>query len=343
LTDPPQDPPTEAAWHGTLLPKAGADVWLAVAFAQYERYVALETALKNRSDGNLTASDKARLNLELFSARTSYQFGARQQTEKALADTKSDLRTDAWYHVASGKGVLLLHALRQAIGADKFDAVMQEFGKEYAGKEVSTAAFRAFVEKRTNKSLDAFFDLWLTQTGLPNEKSDDKRAGGPFSVLTFHHELEETLIVYGTLDEMNTNREAAEALQHGIVARHSNYTVPIKSDRDVTEDELKTHHVILIGRPDCNRLTAKYRTALPIQFGSASFVVGGEAYAHQGSAVVVAAENPLNKRFSLVVLAGLNGSSTLRTATKFMDQHQNAEAIVYPNGAAPRSLVIAPQ
>ena len=185
--------------------------------------------------------------------------------------------------------------------------------------------------KRTNKSLEGFFDLWLTKTGLPAEKSSDTALSGPFSVLTFYQELEDTLIVYGTLDEANTNREAAEALQHGIVVRHSNYTVPIKSDRDVTDDDLKKNHIILIGRPACNRLTAKYREALPIQFGTGSFVVNGEAYAHQGSAVVVAAENPLNKRYSLVVLAGLNGSSTLRTAGQFMQQHQAAELVVFPN------------
>src|SRR5262249_26897633 len=33
---------TAPAWHGTLLPKTDADVWLAAAFAEYERIVSLE-------------------------------------------------------------------------------------------------------------------------------------------------------------------------------------------------------------------------------------------------------------------------------------------------------------
>ena len=74
------------------------------------------TALRKRSDGKLTAADKGRLAVELFAARAAYNLGARQQPEKSLADTKADLRTDAWYQVASGKGMLLLHALRQTIG-----------------------------------------------------------------------------------------------------------------------------------------------------------------------------------------------------------------------------------
>ena len=36
------------AWHGTLLPKTDADVWLATAFADYERIVALENAFRKR-------------------------------------------------------------------------------------------------------------------------------------------------------------------------------------------------------------------------------------------------------------------------------------------------------
>ena len=339
VSDPPQDPQTKAAWHGTLLPKTDADVWLAVGFAQYERYVALENALRKRSSGKLTAADHDRLALALFEARATYNLGARADEEKPLADTKADIRQDSWYQVASGKGELLLHQLRQLIGADKFDELMEEFGKGHAGQEVTTAEFCAFVEKKTGKSLDGFLDLWLKKTGLPNVKSGEP-VPGPFSVLTFHHELEHTLIVYGTTNEANTNREAAQALQHAIVARHSNYTVPIKSDRDTTENDLKKNHVILVGRPDCNRLTAQYRDALPIKFGQQSFTVRDQAYAHQGSAVVVAAENPLNRRYSLVVLAGLNGSSTLHTATQFMQQDHQGEVVVYPNGGAAHALVV---
>jgi hypothetical protein len=429
------DPPTEAAWHGTLLPKADADVWLAVGFARYERIVALEKALQKRSGGKLTAADQERLAVALFAPRSSYFFGARGQEEKPLSQTKADLRTDAWYEVASGKGVLLLHQLRQLLGADAFDALMEEYGRGHAGQEVSTADFRAFLEKKTDRRLEAFFDPWLNTTGLPhplagnaafaalltnargekvevalwnpkakelekltgtirdvqrheqtvgkdkveievlvlrtsdgvrnvnlahvqrlrflnptletvfqNEIKKTERAppAGTFSVLTFHAELEQTLIVYGTRDEANTNKEAAEALQRGIIERHSNYTVPIKSDRDVTDDDLKNHHVLLIGRPDCNRLTEKHRAALPVKFGTQSFVVGDETYAHQGSAVVAAAENPLHPRYSLVVLAGLNGGSTLRTAARFMQRYEQAEIVVYPNESTPRSVVTAP-
>ncbi len=168
-----------------------------------------------------------------------------------------------------------------------------------------------------------------------------KANGGAFSVLTFKEEPEQALIVYGTADEGGVNREAAEALQQAIRAGGSNVTVPIKTDREVTEDDLKTHHLLLIGRPECNRIAARFAAELPLSFGPRSFVVRGKAYAHPDSAVLAAAENPLNRRFSLVAIAGLGAGATLRAAPLLMDQSA-AEVVVLPAGGRPtRSLTVS--
>ena len=53
--------------------------------------------------------------LELFAYRSDYELGARSGPEEPLCKIRSDLRRDEWYRIASGKGVLLLHALRQHI------------------------------------------------------------------------------------------------------------------------------------------------------------------------------------------------------------------------------------
>src|SRR5262249_12610441 len=65
-----------------------------------------------------------------------------------------------------------------------------------------------------------------------------KANGGIFSVLSFYEELGQTLIVYGTADETPTNHEAAESLQQAIREHWANHTVPIKTDKGVTEDDL---------------------------------------------------------------------------------------------------------
>jgi hypothetical protein len=228
----------------------------------------------------------------------------------------------------------------------------------------------------------ALLEQWLTQPGLPEHKPEAQAKGtdkpgvpgrdlppdlppnpdkpeapatgphkpeaqargtgqGVFSVRSFHHDLERTLIVYGTPDEVPSNREAALALQEAI-RQGPNVTVPIKADRDVTDVDLKEHHLLLIGRPDSNRCVARFRAALPITFGSRSFTVGKECYAHANSAVLAAAANPLNPRYSLVAVAGLDAASTLRAAPVLANaEGHEAEVVVLANGERPRNLVVS--
>jgi hypothetical protein len=409
---------TVPAWHGTLLPKTDADIWLVTGFANYERIVAHEHALRERhakGNGNgssLTSRERDRLATQLYAFRSSYLAGARSGADTPLAETQAGLTQSDWYGVAAGKGVLVLQELRRLLGPAAFEKAMDSFGRQNAGKEVTSAQFQAHLEQATGKSLGTFFDYWLQQPGLPQlrlgkvtivpdgseykiegevlretrapqrsveiavattkgeetktivlespqtpftittadrpvrlvlDKYADtaKRDGGVFSVLSFYRELDHTLIVYGTADETAANREAAESLQHGIIERHANYTVPIKTDRDVTEDDLKTHHLLLVGRPDSNTIVERFRSALPITFGSRSFTIRNESYAHHGSAVVAAAVNPLNPRYSLVVFAGLSAESTFHApAALLLGKHTPAEVLVLPKKGRARSLVV---
>src|SRR5207245_1875779 len=137
---------TAPAWRGTLLPKTDADVWLAAAFAEYEKIVSLEQALKKRAkDGKLTPEDRDRIALELFAHRSNYLAAARINGDVPLAKTRSYTRNDEWYRIASGKGVLLLHQLRRLLGEESFETMMESFGRAHAGREVSTAQFMAHV------------------------------------------------------------------------------------------------------------------------------------------------------------------------------------------------------
>ena len=316
------------------------------AFANYERIVATEDAMRHHDD-KLTKEDRDRLAVALLAYRSEYELGRRAHPEVPLARTKADVRQSDWHRVASGKGVLLLHNLRLEMGAEKFDAMMEDFGKRHGGQRVGTEEFRAFAEKAADRKLDQFFDRWLQDTGLPKPAERGKSSeavtgldGGPLSVLTFLSELEQTLIVYGTQAETASNREAALEMQKGLIERGPNITVAIKSDREVTDDELKTHHVLLIGRPDTNSVVARVRSALPVTFGRQSFAVRGDTYAHANSAVVTAAENPLDKRYSIVVAAGMSAASTLRTASQLAHVGMTAEVIVYPSGAAPKGMIV---
>ena len=320
------------AWHGTLLPKTDADVWLATAFADYQRFVAKEKALRAANDGKLTKADEEDLAVDLFAFQSAQQSAMRKGYNVPLAEVKSSLTSDDWYKFASGKGVLVLHQLRKLVGDPLFEETMDSFGRENAGKKVTTAEFRHHFELKTGPKLGSVFGM----LSIPSEPD-----AAAYSIRSFHSEQPLTLIVYGTLDEVPTNRETAEILQKALRESWQNHTVAIKSDKEVTESEMKTHHLLLIGRPDSNALVERFRKILPITFGSRSFVARGKTYAHPGSAVIAAAENPINTRFSVVVLAGLSAESTIHSPEHFMKRTDRpTEVLVLPNEGAAQALVI---
>jgi hypothetical protein len=157
----------QPAWHGTLLPQTDGDIWLAIAFADYERLVSTERAAVKRGDSAKAARDA--LEKSIAAVRKNFQ-KANTKLSVALADLKANPATDDWYSVAATKGVLLLHELRSDVGDDAFDKAMDQFGKEFGGQRVTSKQFQAHIEKATGRKLEAFFETWLKGKGLPNAK-----------------------------------------------------------------------------------------------------------------------------------------------------------------------------
>jgi hypothetical protein len=98
--------------------------------------------------------------------------------------------------------------------------------------------------------------------------------------------------------------------------------------------------LLLIGRPDTNRVVERFCAALPVTFGWRSFTVRGESYAHAGSGVVVAVANPLDGRYSAVVLAGLGADATTRMPDAlFRGEAGSADVLVVPHGGKFKAIV----
>jgi hypothetical protein len=329
------------AWRGSILPKADADVWLAAAFADYEKVVALENALKDRGNGALSAADKEQLALALFEPRCRWRTAVRRLgRDVSLAETHAEVGANDWYLAASGKGVLLLHALRREMGAETFDKMMDDFGRANAGKEVTTQEFREHAEMAAGRPLAACFDPWLTGKGPA-----DAESGPCWSLFSFEAEPEKALIVYGTRKEREPQREAAEHLREKLLRRWNNFPVPIKADVDVTDDDMKTHHLLVIGRPDSNAVAARLAGSLPVTFGLHSFEVRGKTYAHPASAVVAAGGNPADPRYSAVVYAGLSAEATWRCVQRLPEEGSAAaalcaEVLLMPAGEQPEPLAV---
>ena len=409
------EPPHPPLWHGTLVPAGDADIWLANGFAIYRGLATRDKYLtaKNAESG-VDEHGMDDLATELFYYRSVYEQGARAGAETPLSKIQVSYRDEAWNQISLGKGVLLLHSLRGLVGATRFEELMEDFGRDNGGKEVSSRQFQEFMEKGTGRSWAAFFDAWLNQTGLPmlelggieshrdkdrwhtqvgvrrNESGaplavrvtvetesgevsasvalekaealaeittaepprrvilDKYRTsacgnGVPFTALTFDNDLEHTLILYGTRDEAAANREAALMLQQALCRREHNISAPVKADTAATEDELRTHHLVLLGHPGSNALAARFRNAIPVAFGPHSFSIRGVPYANPDTSVLVAAANPLNRRFSLVLCAGLGTRATVDLVRKLEEESLSyAPVVLLPAGQKEHNLVLCP-
>ncbi len=118
--------------------------------------------------------------------------------------------------------------------------------------------------------------------------------GGPICDLLF----KPILIVTGSLGDESTNlamQQAGEAIRTQLQGQAASQYVPIviKLDRDVSERELESYSLILIGRPHENLLVERLRAQLPIHFAvSDSDSEGGDLDAED-------AELPLLSRHEL--------------------------------------------
>jgi hypothetical protein len=345
------------AWHGTLLPKTDADIWLAAAFTEYERIVALELALKARAkDGKLSDDDKQRLEVAQWGFYSRWLTArTRHGGDVPLAATVADGKSNDWYEIAVGRGASWVFGnLHYLMGTEAFAKCMDEFGRQHAGKQVTTAQFREHVEKAWGK-LEALFDQGL---------NDHFEAKDFWSTTSFEAEPDHVLIVYGTSKEVHAQREAAALLQEKLRRRTGNYSVPIKSDKEVTEADLKNKHLLLIGRPDSNAGLAACATSLPVKFGSGSFtvrvkllvhsgrlVVAGDpnirfevqekTYANPASAVIAAGTNPHNPRYSIVAFSGLSAEATRNSIDGLANRGGRlSPVILLAAGEAARPMVV---
>jgi hypothetical protein len=273
----------------------------------------------------------------MFAPYTTYKTAVvRLGKDVPLADTNASFADDAWYQIASGKGTLLLAALRDRLSDGLFCDLMDEFGRAHAGKAVSTDEFITAVSSRVREDLKPFFKEWTTGKGLPIAPGT-----GAWSIDSFEAEPDQAVIVYGTLKESDAQREAATRLQYQIERRWSNVTVPILSDREATPEAIAHRHVLLVGRPDTNSTAARLAKDVPVHFGPASFVIRGETYAHPHTAVIAAGPLPDDPRHSAVIFAGLSAEATWHCVKSAGERAgAPAEVLVLPATGSERRLAV---
>ena len=98
-----------------------------------------------------------------------------------------------------------------------------------------------------------------------------------------------------------------------------------------------------MGRPEANAATARAARSLPVGFGPASASFRGATYAHPGTALIVAGENPLNPRFEVVAYAGLGADATWHAVEHVGSRRgEHPEVVLIAHGSPARDLVASP-
>ena len=129
----------------------------------------------------------------------------------------------------------------------------------------------------------------------------------PPSLWWFWDVYPKIMIVYGTLGETEANKTAAEQFNSDYLGLDREV---VKADTDVNDADLKTKCVVLIGRPETNKIAQQFKDAFPIGFDKNTFTWQGVTYAKSTQAVAQIVENPGAAHNLIIMHAGLSPEAT---------------------------------
>ncbi|MBE9509427.1 MAG: hypothetical protein IMY71_01005 [Bacteroidetes bacterium] len=115
------------------------------------------------------------------------------------------------------------------------------------------------------------------------------------------------IVIYGTLAEAESNKTAAERFNEEYLGLGNEI---IKADTDVSQDDLKSKCVFLIGRPETNKITQQFEDIFIIKFNEDKFTWQGITYDQPTQGVAQIVENPLDPESVIVLYIGLSGDAT---------------------------------
>jgi phospholipase B-like protein len=192
------------------------------------------------------------------------------------------------------KGALFLDQLRRDVGDDRFFKLMKDFFAAHTTKAVAA---------------QSFLDAAGVKFSVPVDNG-----GATYVASDIRHRLRSAILVYGTVNDAGANRYAAEQLQKDYLDWFES-AVPIRKDFEVTEQELRTHDVIFVGRPETNSMLAAWKAQIGLDADGGLFRISGKEHASETEALAFAAANPLDKKHMVLVLAGNNALETVRLST----------------------------
>jgi hypothetical protein len=297
-------------WEGWILPASDAELWLSAGSVAYYDV--------------LSADDMEK---ELAADRAGFAAAA-LNGDDPLEKLSSNTTSSHWFDLARYKGALLFDALRRELGDDRFFTLMRDFFARNTTQTIGARSFIEAAEKAAGGPLAQFFMKWLKETGLPEQ------GGGAIYVASdIGRRLDSAILVYGTVLEAGANRYAAEQLQRRFLDS-SESEVPIRKDFEVSEQELRAHDILFVGRPESNSALAAWRESLGLNYDGAEFRTGGTGHPSEYDSLILAASNPLDRTRMVLIIAGNSPLETVRVASAGFERTQYA---VYRDGKVAES------
>lgn len=189
------------------------------------------------------------------------------------------------------KGVLFLDSLRHKMGDDAFLKLMSDY---YASNTTKTVTAQSFLDKAGAK---------IDEIDPPD--------GPPYVANDLWKRLATSVIVYGTMREAGANRYAAEQMQNEWLNYYES-RVPIYKDFEVSDDLLRHHDVIFVGRPESNSALAQWAGKVGLDSQGAAFRIDGKLHASEREGLILAAGNPLDATHMVLIVAGNDALSTVK-------------------------------
>ncbi|MGW7364431.1 M1 family metallopeptidase [Streptomyces sp. NPDC054841] len=138
-------------WYGnSVSPKTWQDMWLNESFAMYAEW------LYDEDFNGIPAQKRFE---QAFAVDSNWAF------PPAEPPTAADISGDPVY----GRGPMVLHKIRQAVGDDAFFAILKGWAQTHRHGNVSTDDFIAYVEEESGEDLTDLWDVWLYGVDRPEK------------------------------------------------------------------------------------------------------------------------------------------------------------------------------
>jgi len=135
-----------------------------------------------------------------------------------------------------------------------------------------------------------------------NAGSDFLCQGQPSaSLANIADRFEDLLIVWGSAQSPEAGRTLALTFQEAVAESIAEVMVPVKADGEVTDAELASRDLVVMGGAADNVLLARLKGKVPVEFGRGWFRFQGKTYGTSEDGLILCVPNPWNPKRNLTL------------------------------------------